>query len=143
MSRTLRDNGLSIALAALFLLCLGGQTAAGHREYNAEQRDHGRPTLGYGAYLGSAHFWEALTENWESEFLQLFGYVMLTAVFYQRGSAESKDPDAKSEPVDRSGRAGRAKPDAPWPVRRGGIALKLYENSLSLAFLLMFAGSIS
>jgi hypothetical protein len=143
MSRIFRDNGLSIVLTALFLLCLGGQSVAGHREYNAEQRDHGEPAVGYGAYLGSAHFWEALTENWESEFLQLFGYVMLTAALYQRGSAESKDPDAKSEPVDRSGRAGRAKPGAPWPVRRGGIALKLYEHSLSLAFLVLFAGTIS
>ena len=26
----------------------------------------------------------------------------------------------------------------PWPVRKGGIWLKLYENSLALAFMLLF-----
>jgi hypothetical protein len=28
--------------------------------------------------------------------------------------------------------------DAPWPVRKGGPILKLYEHSLSLALLLLF-----
>jgi hypothetical protein len=143
MSRMVRDNGLSIVLTALFLICLGGQSVAGHREYNEDQREHGEAPVGYGAYLGSAHFWEALAENWESEFLQLFGYVILTAALYQRGSAESKDPDKDTEPVDRSGRGRSVKPDAPWPVQRGGLVRKVYEHSLSLAFFLLFAGSIS
>ena len=78
----------------IFLVCLGGQIVAGHRAHNAEQLEHGEPAVAIGPYLGSAHFWEALAENWESEFLQLFGYVMLTAMLYQRGSAESKDPAA-------------------------------------------------
>jgi hypothetical protein len=138
-----RDNGLSILLTALFLICLGGQSVAGRREYNEDQREHGEAPVGYGAYLGSAHFWEALAENWESEFLQLFGYVILTAALYQRGSAESKDPDKDTEPVDRSGRGRSVKPDAPWPVQRGGLVRKVYEHSLSLAFFLLFAGSIS
>jgi hypothetical protein len=30
----------------------------------------------------------------------------------------------------------------PWPVRRGGIWLKLYENSLFIAFVLLFLASI-
>jgi hypothetical protein len=63
--------------------------------------------------------------------------VFLTAFLFQKGSAESKKLD-EPEPVDRDPRAGRNKPNAPWPVRRGGIVLKLYENSLSLAFLLIF-----
>ena len=32
-------------------------------------------------------------------------------------------------------------PRAPWPVRRGGWVLRLYENSLGLAFVLLFLGS--
>jgi hypothetical protein len=140
--RILRDNGLSIVLASMFVVCLGCQIIAGRLEHNADQRNHGEAAVAIGAYLGSAHFWEALAENWESEFLQLFGYVMLTAMLYQRGSAESKDPDEASE-VDRSGKGARAKPDAPWPVRRGGLALKLYEHSLSLAFLLLFLATIA
>jgi hypothetical protein len=141
MSKSLRDNGLSIVLLLLFLLFWVGQSVAGHREYNSEQEEHNQPQIGYVSYLASAHFWEATAENWESEFLQMFGYVILTAFLFQRGSSESKDPD-KPEPVDRDPRQSRKK-DAPGPVRRGGFLLKLYENSLSLAFLLFLLISIT
>jgi hypothetical protein len=76
-------------------------------------------------------------ENWESEFLQMFAYVLLTAFLFQKGSAESKNPD-QPEAVDRDPRQSREKKDAPWPVRRGGIVLKIYENSLALALFLLF-----
>jgi hypothetical protein len=64
-------------------------------------------------------------------------YVMLTVFLYQRGSSESKDPD-KEEEVDRDPRLSKDKRDAPGPVRAGGLALKLYENSLFIAFALLF-----
>ena len=141
MRRVFRENGLTIVLTALFLTFWVGQSVAGHRQHNSEQREHGQPEVSFGSYLKSAHFWEATAENWESEFLQMFGYVILTAFLFQKGSAESKDPD-KREPVDRDPRAGRTKPDAPVPVRKGGLILKWYENSLSLAFLLLFLISL-
>ena len=103
MRRALRDNGLSIVLVSLFLIFWVGQSIVGHREYNSEQRDHQQPEVGYVSYLRSAHFWEATAENWESEFFQMFGYVVLTALLYQVGSAESKRPDER-EPVDRDPR---------------------------------------
>jgi hypothetical protein len=142
MRRLFRENGLSIVLVSAFLAFWIGQSVAGHREYNDEQRQHGEPESEYGAYLRSAHFWEASTENWESEFLQIFSYVFLTAFLFQKGSAESKKLDGP-EPVDRDPRAGRSRADAPWPVRRGGLVLTLYEHSLSLAFLLCFAGALA
>lgn len=138
----LRDNGLSIVLVGLFVLFFVGQSLVGHAEYVSEQESHGLSAVGYVRYLLSAHFLEATTENWESEFLQMFGYVILTAMLFQRGSAESKDPD-KPEPVDRDPRATRGSPDVPGPVRRGGLILKLYEHSLALAFLLLFLGSFA
>ena len=141
MRKVIRDNGLSIVLLTLFVLFWLGQSVAGYREHSAEQLDHGSPPESYSTYLRSAHFWEATAENWESEFLQIFSYVMLTAMLFQRGSAESKDPD-KPEPVDRDPRRSQGKPDAPWPVRRGGVALKLYEHSLSLSFFALFLVSI-
>ncbi len=140
--KLLRENGLSIVLTACFLAFWGGLSVVGHRDYNNDQREHGKPEVSYGAYLKSAHFWEATAENWESEFLQLFAYVALTAVLFQKGSAESKKLDEPEE-VDRDPRASRDKPDAPWPVRRGGLVLKLYECSLALAFLLCFLVSIA
>jgi hypothetical protein len=99
MRRFFRDNGLTIVLMAVFLIFWVGQSVAGHREHNSEQREHGQPEVPFGSYIRSAHFWEATAENWESEFLQMFGYVILTAMLFQRGSAESNDPDKKG-PVD-------------------------------------------
>jgi len=141
-ARFLRDNGLTIALLSLFVLFLVGHSVAGHREYNAEQQSHGALQVDYGSYITSAHFLESVTENWESEFFQMFGYVILTAFLFQKGSAESKSPD-EPEAVDRDPRRSRQRRDVPWPVRRGGLALRLYEHSLSLAFLALFLASFA
>jgi len=141
MRRILRENGLSIVFLSLFLILWAGQSVVGYREHNSDQREHKQPEISYTSYLRSAHFWEATAENWESEFFQMFGYVLLTAFLYQKGSSESKKPD-EPEPVDRDPRR-HQRPDSPWPVRRGGLILKLYENSLSLAFFIFFLVSIS
>ena len=140
MRRLLRENGLSIVLVSAFMLFWVGQSIVGHREYNQEQVSHGEPAIGYRPYLTTAHFWEATTENWESEFLQIFSYVMLTAMLVQKGSAESRKPDEPaSEPKKREpGRRG-PKPDAPWPVRRGGLAL----GCIAIRFRSLFYSSFS
>ena len=136
----LRENGLSIVVLGLFILTFGAQAVAGMHEYNQEQTDHGQPEIGFAQYLGTGHFMEATAENWESEFLQMAAYVLLTAAFFQKGSAESKKLD-ESEAVDRDPRTATDRKDAPGPVRRGGWILRLYENSLSLAFLGLFVVS--
>ncbi|HEX8135310.1 MAG TPA: DUF6766 family protein [Actinomycetes bacterium] len=137
MRRLLRDNGLSITMFGLFLVLLVMQSLTGWRTDNQDKQEHRQPTEGYGSYLTSAHFLEATAENWESEFLQMAGYVALTAFLFQKGSPESKDPDGQ-EPVDEDPRRQRDNPRAPGPVRRGGIALTLYEHSLSLAMAALF-----
>jgi hypothetical protein len=142
MHRLIRENGLSIALVALFLVSAVGQSATGYLTYNDEQREHGEAEVAFAGYLTTSHFWEALSENWESEFLQIYAYVLLTAVLYQKGSSESKKLD-EPEPVDRDPRRASRRADAPWPVRRGGLWLRLYEHSLSLAFLLLFLISLT
>jgi hypothetical protein len=140
--RFLRDNGLSIVVLALFLLFLVAQTLTGAHQYNEERQEHGEAPLGLPDYLASGHFIEATAENWESEFLQMAAYVLLTVGLYQRGSSESKRPGIR-EAVDQDPRAvsGLALEEAPRPVRCGGWVLRLYENSLSLAFLLLFGVS--
>jgi hypothetical protein len=137
MKKFLRENGLSIVWFGLFVLFMAGQTVFGFMEYNDDRREHGQPEITAREYLTTGHFIEATTENWESEFLQMFMFVTLTAILYQRGSAESKKLH-ESEPVDRDPRRFKSKRMAPWPVRRGGVILRLYENSLSLAFLVLF-----
>src|SRR5215207_1974855 len=118
MRRFLRENGLSIVWLGLFFLTLiFGQSVAGHREYNEGQKEHGRPEATYAEYIRSAHFVEATMENWESEFLQMFIFVVLTACLYQKGSAESKKID-EEEDVDRDPRRSKHKRDAPGPCAR-------------------------
>jgi hypothetical protein len=138
MRRILRENGLSIVwLGMFFLSFIFGQTVFGHREHNNDERDHGRPEISYAQYLRTPHFVEATMENWESEFLQMFLFITLTSFLYQKGSAESKKLNEKEE-VDKDPEKSRKKKDAPWPVRKGGIVLTVYQYSLSLAFLLLF-----
>jgi hypothetical protein len=141
MRRIFHENGLSIVLFVLFALTLVGQSFTGLNEYNEDQREHGQPEAGYAEYLSTGHFIEAVFENWESEFLQMAAFVVLTAFLYQKGSSESKDPD-RIEEVDVRLRPEDVPDDAPWPVRRGGWALKLYENSLSIAFVVLFILSL-
>ncbi len=138
MKRVLKNNGLSLVLFGAFLLTLFlGQNIAGLREYNADQREHDGKTVNYAQYLTTAHFGEATFENWESEFLQMSAFILLTVWLRQKGSAESKPVD-ESVDVDEDPAKHRNDPDVPWPVRRGGIALALYKRSLSIAFGALF-----
>jgi hypothetical protein len=142
MRSWLRDNGLLLANGALFLLFLAGMTVTGWHVYNQDQLDHGAAAVGLLQYMGAGDYGEAVFENWESEFLQMGMYVVLTAVLIQRGSSESKPPDEPA-PQDADPRTAQRDPGAPAPVRRGGWMLVLYEHSLSLMFFVLFAASIT
>jgi hypothetical protein len=131
-------NGLAIACFSLFAVFWASQAVTGWHVYNADALTHGESTVAFTRYLLSGHFVEATFENWESEFLQMFAFVLLTAWLVQRGSAESRSE--REEPDEPE--AHRGDPDAPWPVRRGGVWLKLYQNSLLAAFVLLFGLSI-
>lgn len=137
MKRIWRDNGLSIVLFGLFVLFLLGQSVTGWREEVGELLEHGQAAMPFTEYLMSGSFLEVTAENWESEFLQMFSYVLLTVVLFQRGSAESKSPDEPAD-VDRDPRLAKKTANVPGPVRRGGFALLVYERSLGLAFGLLF-----
>jgi cbb3-type cytochrome oxidase subunit 3 len=133
----IRDRALTVVLMAMFLLFLAGQLLTGFAEYNSEQAQHQQATVSLPGYLVTGHLWEALFENWESEFLQMAVFVLLTTFLIQRGSPESRRPGVK-ELYDADPRDFVGSPDAPWPVRRGGWILRLYEHSLGLAFVLLF-----
>jgi hypothetical protein len=135
--RFVREHSLALVTFGAFLvLWLGGQVWAGHRTFNEEQRAHGEPTVSLGRYLTEADFGEATFENWESEFLQMGSYVLLTAFLVQRGSPESKPLDQDDRPDDQPERAG---PRAPRPSRTHGLPQWLYRNSLSLVLFAFFA----
>jgi hypothetical protein len=137
----LRDNGLLLACLGLFAVFFAGMVVSGALVYQEEQRTHGvSQTVSILDYLRTGAFVEAMFENWESEFLQMGMYVVLTAYLYQRGSSESK-PINKRAPQDDDPRLATITDSTPWPVRRGGWVLRLYENSLALAFFVLFFAS--
>jgi hypothetical protein len=129
-----KKNSLSIVILSLMIIFLFMQAYTGWKEYNNERTEHGLTAIALAAYLTTGHFVQATFENWESEFLQMALYVLLTVSLRQKGSSESKKLDEK-EDVDREPVPHK---NAPWPVKRGGIWLKLYSNSLSLAFIVLF-----
>ena len=133
----LRERALTIVLMAMFLLFLAGQVFTGRHDYNNARLEHHESAITLGAYFTTGHFMEALFENWESEFLQMAVFILLTTCLVQKGSPESRQPH-KTEAVDADPRQFANDPDAPWPVRRGGWILRVYENSLGLAFVLLF-----
>ncbi len=139
--RWIKDHGLLLANVGLFVVFFGGMIISGAASYSEEQQAHGGPRVGILEYLASGHFVEAVFENWESEFLQMAMYVVLTVFLFQQGSSESK-PIGKEAPQDEDPRDARKTAKTPWPVRRGGWVLKVYEHSLSgllgLLFLISF-----
>jgi hypothetical protein len=135
MRKFIRNNSLSLVFFLLFVFTLAGQFFSGYAEHNKERKEEGQPALALSNYISSGHFIQATFENWESEFLQMALFVVLTISLRQKGSSESKKCEGKEE-VDREPSAKRK--DAPWPVRKGGIVLKLYKNSLSIALALLF-----
>jgi hypothetical protein len=138
--RVIRDNGLTIVLLGLTIATVAGMFLTGWQVNNEEVTQHGGTALSLATYALSGHFLSAIFENWESEFLQMSAYVMLTAVLFQRGSAESKDPNENaSQDEDPASRAGQS--DAPWAVRAGGWTRALYSYSLGIALALLFVAS--
>lgn len=128
----LKRNGLSIVVLLFMLGTWLGQILTGHVVYNDELSDLAAPTLSLWEYLASGHFVSATFENWESEFLQMGMFVLLSVSLRQKGSAESRplDPSKEEERIEKGPK--------PWPVRVGGLWLKLYEHSLAIAFTALF-----
>lgn len=77
----LRNYSLSLVLAALFLVSWMAQGAA---QATAEG-------------FSWAKFFEGTFENWQSEFLQLLTFVVLTSFLIHKGSHESKDGQERLE----------------------------------------------
>ena len=139
MSKLIKDNGLSLVLLLLFMGSIIGHCLTGWHFQSQQLQDHGQPPLGLLAYLKDPQFLATVFENWESEFLQMSAYVVLTAFLFQRGSAESADPDAEAREGDRSPL--KTKAYAPAPMHRGALARWVYARSLGMALLLLFAAS--
>jgi len=126
---TIRDNSLSIALFALFAICISAQSFAGWRAQNDNWAAHRQPSLGYWHYLSTGTFWEGLASNWQAAVLQLGSLIVFSSFLYQRGAPHSLDP---RKPKSKQKRRAET-----WPFTW------IYRNSLSLMFLLLFVLSFA
>ena len=90
----LREFGLGLALTCLFFATWIGQVIAEWQTFTDEQYEHGQAVT-VGDFF--TRFAQSTLENWQSEFLQLFAFVVLAALYIHKGSAESKDSDQKME----------------------------------------------
>ena len=134
-----RRNGLTVVLMSFALVSILGQAYFGYAVERNQQRQHGEPPPTASEYLGSGPFLSAEFENWESEFLQMGLFVLLTVSLRQQGSSESRPLDpAKESPEPKVPKA-----EQPWPMRVGGIWEKLYAHSLSSALLILFCLSFA
>ncbi|MEO6360775.1 MAG: DUF6766 family protein [Sphingomicrobium sp.] len=141
MTRFFKDNGLTIVLMLLFLGSFVGHWLTGLHFQNEELAAHGAQPIGAIAFLSDPLFVSTVFENWESEFLQMSAYVVLTAILFQRGSAESADPDGSVRNGDTLDRNDNA--DAPAALRRGPFVRWLYGHSLGIALLILFVASFT
>ena len=139
MRRFAREQSLSLVFLGLFLAALAGQAFAGWHEYNNDETWHALmanetpQTLSLGRYLTSSSFAQAVTENWQSEYLQFTLFILLTVWFIQKGSPESKQPGEEGGETDEQQSLGEhIRPDSPSWAKAGGWRLALYENSLVL-----------
>ncbi len=89
-----REFGLGIALMLLFLVTWFGHLISEWQVFTDEQRSHGEDAA-IGDFV--AQFAQSTLENWQSEFLQLFTFVALAALYIHKGSGESKDGSEKLE----------------------------------------------
>jgi hypothetical protein len=136
----LKDRALTLALVGVFFVFWVGQVAAGWNVFNNDRVEHHLPKTTLTEYFQTGTPIESTLENWESEFLEMAVFVMLTVMLVQKGSAESRRPGTV-ELVDADPRHFRDQPGVPWPVKKGGWILWLYERSLGIAFMLLFAVS--
>jgi uncharacterized protein DUF6766 len=133
VKRKLRDNGLGLAFGLLFLLALVGQAVAGHADFNNHQLAEGAQTRSLLEFVTSSNFAVDVAENWQSEYLQFFLYILATVWLVQLGSPESKKPaEAGGESDEKQQLGAHATKDSPKWARAGGWRTGVFSNSLCL-----------
>ena len=142
MRTFVRDNSLSLFFGLLFVLSLAGQSVAGWQQFNALQHAQHLDPIGWTAYIASADFAVDVSENWQSEFLQFWVYLMATVWLLQQGSPESKELDKVGRESDEDQKVGpHAEADSPAWAAAGGWRTRVYSSSLAIVMGVIFLGS--
>lgn len=158
IGRWLYDNSLSIMFALLFLGSLALQSVSGYYSENARRTEAHKDTISYTEFLGTGTFLDGIFVNWQAATLQLAALIVFGAALRQKGASHSRDPETDEEEEngengetgetgdDKDGededqkkereekRQKERQEDRRWPW--------LYRNSLSIAFVVLFLGSM-
>ena len=94
---TLFSHSLLMVMTAIFFASWFAQSVTGWNVYNDDQVEHMGEKVSWLDYVGSADFWEATLQNWQSEFLAVGSIVIFSVYLRQRGSAQSKPVGAPHE----------------------------------------------
>lgn len=128
-----RHHLLSIFFLVIFLVTLVAQSFVGLADFNEKQLSHGGQVEGWLAFVTSSDFVVDVAENWQSEYLQFFVFILATVWLVQKGSPESKQPGDEGPGTDEQALVGRyARPDSPRWAIVDGWRRTLYSNSLLL-----------
>ncbi len=133
MREHIREHALSLFFGVIFLVALVGQSIAGLLVYNDEEVAHGGTEVSYLDFITSNAFVVDVAENWQSEYLQFFLFILATIWLVQKGSPESKKPGDEGIDSDADQRVGESlSEDSPQWAKAGGWRLFVYSNSLLL-----------
>jgi len=142
VGRFLRFNSLSLFFLVIFLATVVAQSVVGLHDYNEDASAHDQGEIGWWRYVRSSTFGSAVLENWQSEWLQFFLFILATVWLLQQGSPESKELDQAGLESDERQKVGsNAERRSPRWAKPGGWRTRLYENSLLLAFGSIFLAS--
>lgn len=138
MWKKIHNSSLTIVLLAFFSFCIVGQFKSGFKANNEERiAKNLEPLSSPSEYLKSGHFISSVSENMESEFLQMSLFVYLTMFLIQKGSAESRKPEEEKTAEDYA-KEKKEKDFCSIERQRHPILWRLYENSLTLSLVLLF-----
>ncbi len=133
MRTFVRHNSLSLFFGLLFLVSLAGQSVAGWLQLNALQRAGHLDPLSWASYVASSDFAVDVAENWQSEFLQFWVYLMATVWLLQQGSPESKELDKAGTESDEDQMIGtHARPDSPAWAKTDDWRTRVFSSSLAI-----------
>ncbi|MGC5171665.1 DUF6766 family protein [Micromonospora sp. DT81.3] len=142
MLKGIKEHGLSIFFGTIFLLALLGQSIAGLFVFNEEQLSHGAAPVSYLDFITSSEFVVDVAENWQSEYLQFFLFILATVWLVERGSPESKKVEDAGVGDDKSEMVGEhARPDSPKWAQATDWRNFVYSNSLLFVMGAVFLAS--
>ncbi len=143
MRRFLRCNSLTLVFFGIFLAALTGESLTGLAAYNQQQLVDGADPISYLHFVTSSAFAVDVAENWQSEYLQFFLYIIGTIWLVQVGSPESKKPEQIGRESDKDQKVGRyALPNSPRWAKVGGWRGWVYGRSLGMLMGALFVLSL-